>query len=748
MKKQVPVSVLMSAALVASNPAFVLAREAENASAPQPVAEAPAAADSNSSTSADATSTTSSAPTGDSADTTADGDSADVAHVVPASPDEGTTTENGENAAPTAPVSYEGTVTFVGQWTNESRAMQNTTKEFHAENDKLGTALANGGLYRGIAKTFLGWSDKEPKADGSIAEGARLYSAEDTVKTAFPNGIPADAKLYGVYYSLNNPKASFPDDKFKMGTDLLGGLGKISTGIAKSNVIIESADHEGVLPNTTNHSASSAQGESVDNKPSRFETKIIDVYDANKDDVEKINEVVLRSHFTMNNEVAMLVYKNPVVGYGDSNIDTNRVLSRNYNPKFAVENGFSNAAGAKDYTYVDLRANFEEGITLPENLHMEFSGYSWRPLFVMNENHEKLEVFNPANDASLGSGQDAFKTLVSKTNPAVRFGVKTNGAKSVIIRCILRYTNDERIAESDVVRDGDKSIAETILSPMTLRSISTVDLKKERTDLAEDATALNSRAIQIKNAKAKELVELKKTLAIDGVVSGYAFADSGYKVSLFGLSLPVKSEQPIGPFASNVLRLGYISYKADYEYVSGTPGKELPEGIVALTPTPYTDLATGDEVPHGTPGEDVIHVEGGTWKFTSWYKGSVSEANKLTTLKSTIEHSDLHFVGVWVFEEDAPQPQPQPEPQPQPQPQPQPEPQPQPQPQPEPKPQPQPEMKDEAAVTKTKTVKKIKKVKKQLPQTSDAGIIASVATVVAGSVATMAGVVTRRKRKQ
>lgn len=37
-------------------------------------------------------------------------------------------------------------------------------------------------------ETFLGWSDKEPVGNGKLAEGARLFSKEDTVATAFPNG--------------------------------------------------------------------------------------------------------------------------------------------------------------------------------------------------------------------------------------------------------------------------------------------------------------------------------------------------------------------------------------------------------------------------------------------------------------------------------------------------------------------------------------------------------------------------------
>lgn len=76
---------------------------------------------------------------------------------------------------------YAGKITFVGQWTGESTKTENSTKEFKAGTDKLGDPISNAGLFRGIAKTFLGWSDKAPVGNGKLAEGARLFSKEDTV---------------------------------------------------------------------------------------------------------------------------------------------------------------------------------------------------------------------------------------------------------------------------------------------------------------------------------------------------------------------------------------------------------------------------------------------------------------------------------------------------------------------------------------------------------------------------------------
>ncbi|WP_086114742.1 hypothetical protein [Alloscardovia macacae] len=69
-----------------------------------------------------------------------------------------------------------GSVTFVGQWVNESGSKTDTTRSFASLDDKLGAPEANLGLFRGIGKTFLGWSDKEPDSEtGWIQSGARLF---------------------------------------------------------------------------------------------------------------------------------------------------------------------------------------------------------------------------------------------------------------------------------------------------------------------------------------------------------------------------------------------------------------------------------------------------------------------------------------------------------------------------------------------------------------------------------------------
>ena len=85
--------------------------------------------------------------------------------------------------------------------------------------------------------------------------------------------------------------------------------------------------------------------------------------------------------------------------------------------------------------------------------------------------------------------------------------------------------------------------------------------------------------------------------------------------------------------------MGY-SHKATYEFVSGTPGKELPKSIVDMTPTDPADYTKGTEVPAKSEFEKTVKDEDndGTWTFKSYDHD-----------KQTVEKSDIKFVGTWEF---------------------------------------------------------------------------------------------------
>lgn len=85
--------------------------------------------------------------------------------------------------------------------------------------------------------------------------------------------------------------------------------------------------------------------------------------------------------------------------------------------------------------------------------------------------------------------------------------------------------------------------------------------------------------------------------------------------------------------------MGY-SHKATYEFVSGTPGKELPKSIVDMTPTDPAKYTKGTEVPAKSEFEKTVKDEDndGTWTFKSYDHD-----------KQTVEKSDIKFVGTWQF---------------------------------------------------------------------------------------------------
>ena len=457
-----------------------------------------------------------------------------VARSTPASIPASTPT-SAPASTPTA--NYNGSVSLIGQWTNESRVKNDTVGNYTTGTDKLGSPLTNPGRFRGIAKTFLGWSDKPP-VDGKIAEGARLFSPEDTVATAFPNGIGGDSKLYGVYSSLNDQDTPFPDDIFDMGFALIEGMNKFA--IEDNKVKIDAGvKAEDVLPNT-NLKEETITGDT---------RKILDVYKPENNDTTKVNEVVLTSEFEMDKTTAMLVYHNPHVGY------VGPVLSNTYKG-----NQFSLDKNDKTYTYVDLNVNLDKDMVVPDKFFAEFNGYSWRPVYALGvngENKEALNVFSPS-DLALGNTKDSFNSLISNKDPKVTFGIETKGYKNITIRMILRTQDsdsgaDERIAESDVVADEGKSIAETIVRNMTLRSLTSADLKKLFPTKSDEE--INKMVIRIAQDKAKELAETngQTVLTVKGSVEGNVRANAG-RISFLTLS----SALPIEKVESNVLELGYV----------------------------------------------------------------------------------------------------------------------------------------------------------------------------------------------
>ena len=517
----------------------------------------------------------------------------------------------------TEPVNYDGKVSLIGQWTSESHEKKDTENTYKNATDKLGGPLSNPGLFRGAAKTFLGWSDKPP-VDGKIAKGARLFSPEDTVATAFPKGLEAGSKLYGVYASLNDQDEPFPSDRFGMGFAIINGMGNFA--INNNKVTIDTdVKSEDVLPNTKLHK------EEIDGNV----RKIIDKVNPENNDTTKVNEVVLKAEFEMDNTTAMTVYRNPHVGY------VGPVLSNTYKGnKFEVDER------RKTYTYVDLNVNLEKGLVVPKKLYAEFNGYSWRPLYAIgikeDGTKEILNVYSK-DGTNLGKTKDSFNSLVSNTDPRVTFGVETKGYNNITFRMILRSLNgydsdrpeserNERIAESVVKPDPGKSIAETIMRNMTLKTLSSKELKELFPGKSDEE--INQMVVRIAQDKAKDLAAKKEFLSVTGSVEGNVHPSAG-RIGSGWLSLDSATNLPIDKVEANVLELGY--YVLPPQPSPSPDPQPAPQPELQPNPQP-TPQPEPQPTPTPTPSEN-------------WNQGS-SEVHKQDELPQTGSQQDEWLVAL------------------------------------------------------------------------------------------------------
>lgn len=518
-------------------------------------------------------------------------------------------------------------MTLVGQWTNESRTKQDTVRDFTQPTDKIGAPIVNQGSLRGLGKVFLGWSD-QPPVNGKVAPGVCFFSSEDLISTAFPNGIPADARLYGIYFSLIEPDSPLPDSNFGLFQALTGGLRRFAPGSVSIRVN-GNTSVEDFLPNSPLHSTT--------RDDSTGDVTVVDTY-VKKDDRTSVNEVVLGSEFSMDNSTAMVVYKNPAA--------SNQwlpVLSRNYSELLSGNNELPTAANDRSYTYVDLNIELGEGISVPETLSLEFESYLWRPLYVLNAARERLNIVDPNTGADLGNTKASFSSLVSNASPKTRFDVKTGGSHTLTIRTILRHGDAEKIREANVVAAPGKSKGETIVSNMKLRAV----------PLAEHAAAGSpdpaSRTLTISDEKAAELAETQGTqlINVQGTVTGNVVPHAGF------LNLPILGQTALstsismGTSRSNTVSLGYwrpAMHNVTYSYESVSEGRALPDGIVA---PPAGMARAGEELTLPAPGS--VPVEGGSWEFKGWYKGAIAEGNEVSGASITMGDEDLALVGAWEF---------------------------------------------------------------------------------------------------
>lgn len=533
-------------------------------------------------------------------------------------------------AANADPALYTKGVTFVGQWTNESSQKIDTVKNFTAPEDKLGNPASNPGTLKSLAKIFLGWSDMQPTANGVLPEGAKLFSTEDPVVLAFPNGIPDDAKLYGVYFELNNYGEAFTTwDTLSLSN--IAGKFKALINENKTH-LNKDLPLENVLPDTDLSDQDSIKD------PDR---KIVDYY-KKKNDTSEINEVILNSEFEMNKIIAMLVYKNPV----GSNA-FRPILSFDYNTRYNTGDFGTGDGKTADYTYTDLVVNLDPKIKVPETLYLEFSGYSWRPLYVFGENKEQLNIVNPVSGANLGNDKTAFSSLVNNSDPKVKFGVETKGNHNLTIRVVLREGANEKISEASIIPELGMSVVDKVTENMTLKSLSKADLKTLVPDLSEEE--YNKRVLKVEDSVAKELAdsEAQESLAVKGHVVGHVVAWAG-SVSYWGITMQLKSDTPINKVESNTEYLSYIKKTQNviYTFTSATEGKDLPAEVAEQQPQDLLSQESGSKV--DLPTFEDVKVKDGTWSFKNWSLDKNGTLEEITG-EVIINDEDLSLVGQWEF---------------------------------------------------------------------------------------------------
>lgn len=544
---------------------------------------------------------------------------------------------------------------MVGQWTDESKKRIDTEKVYNDLKEPIGEPVVNKGLLRGLAKTFLGWSDKAPVGNGNLAEGARLFSPWDSIGSAFPGGIPDEAKLYGVYYSLNKPPEEGLPDKGDELLTLLNYIIELKAEVNQNSVLINSRiSAEDTLLNTENASET----------PSGQDRRIIDYYTPT-DDQEKTHEVVLEAEFEMNDKIAMLVYKNPIASNA-----LRPILSRNYADHYKNDDFSTQSGEEAGYTYMDLVISLDKDLHLPDRLSLQFDAYSWRPLFVFDASHKKLNILNPENGTNLGNTSAAFSTLVS-TSPSIRFDVDLSGAtltnasgdQEICLRVVLREGKNEKIPEKSITPLPGKSIAETLLQNMRLKHLSSEEIKTEHPSLTSEEIA--KRTLYIPDDRAKALADTngEETLKVTGYVEGYALSDAG-SYSYSGFNFPLKSGVVVDHVPANSLQLGYQrhlgyfkethiynSYNQKRELIKseksestqqGYPGALYWTAMQAINGFSLSSVSGSDGAVYASNGEKKsgAFVEGATLEVTYIYEKIIEEPTASSSTETTAQPTE------------------------------------------------------------------------------------------------------------
>lgn len=383
--------------------------------------------------------------------TTANGEAATATPVALTEANEAATSPEATNpvavvnpearSSESANPSYTAPVTFIAEttgWDGNPRTTS-TVGNFTTGSDIVGMqgAPKRDGYSLGV-QYFMGWSTMKNYKDPN----AKIVLENQPIQDAFPNGIPAEAKLYGIYVSqpaLIETLSTTPTVKINQGET--AGSTLPESKIASTNGGFDS-ETEGA-----------------------HKKQVIAEYNDQQDKVP----VNLNASFHMDPLLALVTYHNPDLRIAGA------LDQQNQNASSTSKNA--------TYVHVDLTFQLPEEVKTKDVLAVSFKSYNFFPWMVMKEYDAPALTILDANDNEVD-----LSTLSTNISPLTNFKVKLDGAQTFILRTRLRnnpslnkkidnVTADQLFEDMKVTSDSpenfyiEKAVAKQLADTMTTTNI-------------------------------------------------------------------------------------------------------------------------------------------------------------------------------------------------------------------------------------------------------------------------------------
>lgn len=327
----------------------------------------------------------------------------------------------------TAPVSV-GTVTFVhrgGEKTVNFENMNELIGKTDADGNKGNDSDQGGGASKAY---FLFWST----ADNYPTSGKAFYPNE-SISSAFPEGIPANAKLHAVYWDVARATS--------VGRNLSGKI-SINRDVDTPNTMYNE------FPNEVD----------VDNANDLTRTYYVP------------NDIKDQSYINLNSEFVLDPIMNAAARWSPTHSFTPG--SFQYYGKWDDIERVNLPAPTQanpEYTYIDLVVELDQRLTIADTLSFAFESYSFRPLMIMDENYTRLE------------------SVITKTaeNPSTDIEFKTAGNKKFIIRTVLRGIEEIPNAPAEVASKSDMRLISKSNTNFSLSKEEIIKIAKGETNPVE-----------------------------------------------------------------------------------------------------------------------------------------------------------------------------------------------------------------------------------------------------------------------